>query len=160
MRRSKLFPTMLVLAGLVIMLTAGFSAFAADNASQTVTFSNPVVSSLVLGTATVDFGNVVVGANTAVGGSLTATSNGTWAVTVKGADFAGGAGKTIPITKLTATAGAEIPAVVSNAGTSLISSHAPGVDVAYALAYSLAIAGTDPGSASYSTSLIYTISGS
>lgn len=92
MKRFKLIPTLLVVAGLVMVMTGGLSAFAAESASQGLSFINPVVSSLTLTGSNVDFGSITPGEPKEVIGaaSVTGTSNASWNITLTGTKFTNG----------------------------------------------------------------------
>ncbi|RJQ11688.1 MAG: hypothetical protein C4551_00715 [Bacillota bacterium] len=121
-----------------------------------VSFTNPDIEELTVAPASIDFGAITPGTPTASGANevdVTVRVNGrTWDLDCSAADFSDGAGKTIPIGRLSDDGG-----TTPFAGKKIEDNHAAGsVTVTYD--FVLGVLWTDPSSADpFTTTITYTL---
>lgn len=161
MKGSKLIPLLLVTAGLVMLMTGGLSVFAATTATQGLSFTNPVTSSITLTGTAIDFGSITPGipVEQTSAATIAGESNARFTVTLTGTDFISGANtlNLNDVFQARLTNGTYAPV---NSGMAVVNNHAAGTASAV-MDYQLTVPSTAPGTSNaYSATLTYTISNS
>lgn len=165
MKRSKFISTLLVLVGLAMIMTTGFSVYAANSAGQTVTFTNQAAADIQItaGGASHDFAliptpGVAVDATSVA--TVTGTANTVFTITLTGTAFTDtGAVHSIPIDNCFKAKGGDLAALTAlGAGKAVASAHAIGT-AAVVMDYQLNVPWSAPvGVGAYTATLTYTMS--